>query len=140
MYMYEHIPELIKSGITSFKIEGRMRDIEFLRMVVNSYGDAIDRYIADPLGFNREDGADTRIKPEARFHDRLCLWQAGLAFINRRYEGTGKFYSTGKVFSTPTAEREMKEERVLQVKESLRHAKRERRARRFRKLRCMSTR
>ena len=77
MYMYEHIPELIKSGITSFKIEGRMRDIEFLRMVVNSYGDAIDRYIADPLGFNREDGADTRIKPEARFHDRLCLWQAG---------------------------------------------------------------
>ena len=46
MYMYEHIPELIKSGITSFKIEGRMRDIEFLLMVVNSYGDAIDRYIA----------------------------------------------------------------------------------------------
>lgn len=126
MYMYEHIPELIKSGITSFKIEGRMRDIEFLLMVVNSYGDAIDRYIADPLGFNREDGADTLHKNRKRdFTTAYAFDKPGLAFINRRYEGTGKFYSTGKVFSTPTAEREMKEERVLQVKESLRHAKRE---------------
>lgn len=126
MYMYEHIPELIKSGITSFKIEGRMRDIEFLLMVVNSYGDAIDRYIADPLGFNREDGADTLHKNRKRdFTTAYAFGKPGLAFINRRYEGTGKFYSTGKVFSTPTAEREMKEERVLQVKESLRHAKRE---------------
>lgn len=126
MYMYEHIPELIKSGITSFKIEGRMRDIEFLLMVVNSYGDAIDRYIADPLGFNREDGADTLHNNRKRdFTTAYAFGKPGLAFINRRYEGTGKFYSTGKVFSTPTAEREMKEERVLQVKESLRHAKRE---------------
>ncbi|WP_194540723.1 U32 family peptidase [Paenibacillus sp. FSL W7-1279] len=126
MYMYEHIPELVKSGITSFKIEGRMRDIEFLLMVVNSYGDAIDRYITDPLGFNREDGADTLHKNRKRdFTTAYAFGKPGLAFINRRYEGTGKFYSSGKVFSTPTAEREMKEERVLQVKESLRHAKRE---------------
>lgn len=126
MYMYEHIPELIKSGITSFKIEGRMRDIEFLLMVVNSYGDAIDRYISDPLGFNREEGADTLHYNRKRdFTTAYAFGKPGLAFINRRYEGTGKFYSTGKVFSTPTAEHEMKEERVLQVKESLRHAKRE---------------
>ncbi|MBT2765200.1 U32 family peptidase [Paenibacillus sp. ISL-20] len=126
MYMYEHIPELVKSGITSFKIEGRMRDTEFLLMVVNAYGDAIDRYIADPIGFNREDGADTLHKNRKRdFTTAYAFGKPGLDFINRRYEGTGKFYSTGKVFSTPTAEREMKEERVLQVKESLRHAKRE---------------
>lgn len=127
MYMYESIPELIKSGITSFKIEGRMRDTEFLLMVVNSYGDAIDRYIADPLGYNREAGADTLHKHRKRdFTTAYAFGKPGLGFINRRYEGTGKFYSTGKVFSTPTAERETKEERVLQVKESLRHAKRER--------------
>ncbi|MGG3509162.1 U32 family peptidase [Paenibacillus lautus] len=126
MYMYEHIPELVKSGITSFKIEGRMRDTEFLLMVVNAYGDAIDRYIADPIGFNREAGADTLHKNRKRdFTTAYAFGKPGLDFINRRYEGTGKFYSTGKVFSTPTAEREMKEERVLQVKESLRHAKRE---------------
>jgi U32 family peptidase len=126
MYMYEHIPELVKSGITSFKIEGRMRDTEFLLMVVNAYGDAIDRYIADPIGFNREGGADTLHKNRKRdFTTAYAFGKPGLDFINRRYEGTGKFYSTGKVFSTPTAEREMKEERVLQVKESLRHAKRE---------------
>ncbi len=127
MYMYEHIPELIKSGITSFKIEGRMRDIDFLLMVVNSYGDAIDRYIADPLGYNREEGSDTLHKNRKRdFTTAYAFGKPGLDFINRRYEGTGKFYSTGKVFSTPTAEREMKEERLIQVKESLRYAKRER--------------
>ncbi|MGO4787056.1 peptidase U32 family protein [Paenibacillus sp. 2KB_20] len=126
MYMYEHIPELVKSGITSFKIEGRMRDTEFLLMVVNAYGDAIDRYIADPIGFNREAGADTLHKNRKRdFTTAYAFGKPGLEFINHRYEGTGKFYSTGKVFSTPTAEREMKEERVLQVKESLHQAKRE---------------
>ena len=30
MYMYEHIPELIDAGVVSFKIEGRMRDAEYL--------------------------------------------------------------------------------------------------------------
>lgn len=126
MYMYEHIPELIKSGITSFKIEGRMRDIEFLLMVVNSYGDAIDRYIADPLAYNREEGSDTLYENRKRdFSTAYAFGKPGLDFINRRYEGTGKFYSTGKVFSTPTAEREMKEDRILQVKESLQQAKRD---------------
>ncbi|WP_195573783.1 peptidase U32 family protein [Paenibacillus sp. 1001270B_150601_E10] len=126
MYMYEHIPELIKSGITSFKIEGRMRDIEFLLMVVNSYGDAIDRYIADPLAYNREEGSDTLYENRKRdFSTAYAFGKPGLDFINRRYEGTGKFYSTGKVFSTPTAEREMKEDRILQVKDSLQQAKRD---------------
>ncbi|WP_088548092.1 peptidase U32 family protein [Paenibacillus aquistagni] len=125
MNMYEHIPELIKSGITSFKIEGRMRDTEFLLMVVNAYGEAIDRYLADPLSYNREEGSDTLYENRKRdFTTAYAFGKPGLDFINRRYEGTGKFYSTGKVFSTPTAERELKEERVLQVKESLQQAKR----------------
>ena len=71
MYMYESIPELIKSGITSFKIEGRMRDTEFLLMIVNSYGDAIDRYIADPLGYNREAGRTRCINIASAISRRL---------------------------------------------------------------------
>ncbi|MGM1047900.1 putative protease [Paenibacillus uliginis N3/975] len=126
MYMYEHIPELIKSGIVSFKIEGRMRDEEFLRLLVNSYGDAIDRYIADPIGFNRKQDAEALYENRKRdFSTGYAFDKPGLNYINRRYEGTGKFYSTGKVFSTPTAERELKLDRVEQVRDRLGSAKRE---------------
>lgn len=125
MYMYEHIPELIKSGIVSFKIEGRMRDVEFLRLLVNSYGDAIDRYIADPIGFNRTQDADVLYENRKRdFSTAYAFGKPGLNYINRRYEGTGKFYSTGKVFSTPTAERELKAERVEQIRNRLSSVKR----------------
>ncbi|WP_240927604.1 peptidase U32 family protein [Paenibacillus thiaminolyticus] len=120
MNLYEHIPELIEAGITSFKIEGRMRDAEFLRLLVNSYGDAIDRYIADPVGFERSQDSRKLFENRKRdFSTAYAFGKPGLDYLNTRYEGTGKFYSTGKVFSTPTAEREMKEERIEQVKAAL---------------------
>ncbi|WP_232695819.1 peptidase U32 family protein [Brevibacillus daliensis] len=113
MYMYEHIPELIEAGVTSFKIEGRMRDKEFLVSLINSYGDAIDRYIDDPIGFDRQKDKEYLFDNRKRdFSTGYAFGQPGLDYINRRYEGTGKFYSTGKVFSTPTTEREITEERI----------------------------
>ncbi|MCL6603358.1 MAG: U32 family peptidase [Paenibacillus sp.] len=118
MYMYEHLPELIQSGITSFKIEGRMRDKDFVIMLANSYGDAIDRYIEDPIGFDRTVDSKLLYKNRKRdFSTAYAFGKPGLSNINRRYEGTGKFYSTGKVFSTPTAERELSEERVVELRE-----------------------
>jgi U32 family peptidase len=120
MFMYEHLPELIQSGITSFKIEGRMRDKDFVVMLANSYGDAIDRYIEDPIGFDRMVDSKLLYKNRKRdFSTAYAFGKPGLSNINRRYEGTGKFYSTGKVFSTPTAERELSEERVIQLRERL---------------------
>ncbi|CAH1214020.1 hypothetical protein PAECIP111892_03952 [Paenibacillus auburnensis] len=118
MFMYEHLPELIESGITSFKIEGRMRDKEFMVMLANSYGEAIDRYIDDPVGFDRTVDSKELYKNRKRdFSTAYAFGKPGLSNINRRYEGTGKFYSTGKVFSTPTAERELSEDRVMQLRE-----------------------
>lgn len=120
MYMYEHIPELIQAGICSFKIEGRMRDKEFLTMLVDIYGDAIDRYIDDPVGFDRRQDAGHLYDCRKRdFSTAYAFGKPGLSFINRRYEGTGKFYSTGKVFSTPTAEREMNADRLDEVRRAL---------------------
>jgi putative protease len=120
MFMYEHLPELIESGITSFKIEGRMRDKEFMVMLANSYGDALDRYIDDPLGFDRTvDSKELYTNRKRDFSTAYAFGKPGLSNINRRYEGTGKFYSTGKVFSTPTAERELSEARVMQLRERL---------------------
>ncbi len=43
--VYNYIEELFDSGVTTFKIEGRMRDAEFLLPVINTYGDAIDHLI-----------------------------------------------------------------------------------------------
>ncbi len=51
MCMYRHLPELIQSGVYSFKIEGRMRDAEFISCIVSTYRRAIDRYLADPSGY-----------------------------------------------------------------------------------------
>lgn len=49
--MIEHIPELIRSGVDSFKIEGRMKSIHYVATVVNAYRQAIDAYMKDPFGY-----------------------------------------------------------------------------------------
>jgi putative protease len=42
MCMIEHIPELIAAGVTSFKIEGRMKSAYYAAAVTNAYRHAID--------------------------------------------------------------------------------------------------
>ena len=42
--MIEHIPELIKSGLSSLKIEGRMKSAYYVATVVRAYRKAIDNY------------------------------------------------------------------------------------------------
>jgi len=54
--MLEHIPELIRSGVDSFKIEGRMRSIHYVATVVNAYRQAIDAYLADPENYRTDPG------------------------------------------------------------------------------------
>ncbi len=52
MCMFRHIPDLIQAGVTSFKIEGRMRPPEFVRRLVTTYRREIDAYLADPTGYS----------------------------------------------------------------------------------------
>ena len=40
--MIEHIPELIKAGITTFKVEGRLRDARYVETAGKCYREAID--------------------------------------------------------------------------------------------------
>ncbi|MCL1997933.1 MAG: U32 family peptidase [Turicibacter sp.] len=117
MSMYEHIPELIDCGITSFKIEGRMRDSEYLTTLINLYGDAIDRYIADPLAYDRKIGSATLFENRKRdLTTAYAFGTSGLDYINSRFEGTGKFYSSGKPFSLATEERGITDERLTKIK------------------------
>lgn len=48
LMMLEYIPELIQSGISSLKIEGRMKSAYYVASVVSAYRHAIDAYYANP--------------------------------------------------------------------------------------------
>ena len=49
--MIEHIPELVKAGITSLKIEGRAKSSYYTSVVTNAYRHAVDEYMKNPEGF-----------------------------------------------------------------------------------------
>ena len=75
MCMIEHIPELMESGIASFKIEGRMKSAYYTAVVTNAYRMAMDAYAADPANY-RYDPA----------------WLAELESVSHREYGTGFFF------------------------------------------------
>ena len=45
--MIEHIPELVKAGVSSFKIEGRAKTAYYASVTTNAYRHAIDDYFAE---------------------------------------------------------------------------------------------
>lgn len=75
MCMAEHIPELIRAGISSFKIEGRMKSAYYTAVVTNAYRAAIDGYekLGDAYAFDRR-------------------WLRELESVSHREYGTGYFY------------------------------------------------
>lgn len=46
--MIQYIPELIESGVYSFKIEGRVKTSYYVGSVIKAYREAIDDYLTDP--------------------------------------------------------------------------------------------
>ena len=75
MCMIEHIPELMKSGIASFKVEGRMKSAYYTAVVTNAYRMAIDAYQKDPDAY--------------RFDPR---WLEELESVSHREYGTGFYF------------------------------------------------
>lgn len=75
--MLAHLPQMIRAGIRSLKIEGRMKGIHYAATVVKIYREAIDAYYADPDGYT--------VQP---------YWQQELDKITGRGYGTG-FYLGG---------------------------------------------
>ena len=63
MCMIEHIPELVKAGITSFKIEGRAKSEYYVSVVTNAYRAALDAFKENPTDTFR---VDDWIKDEMR--------------------------------------------------------------------------
>jgi len=58
----EEVPQLIEAGLSSLKIEGRMKSIHYAATVVNTYRQIIDQYYADPENYQ----ADPELLAELR--------------------------------------------------------------------------
>lgn len=79
--MIEYIPQLIKAGIDSFKIEGRRRDAKYIEVTSRCYREAIDSYYNKT--FNLEKAKE---------------WKQELSKVYNRG------FSTGFYFSIPSKE------------------------------------
>lgn len=49
--MIDRIPDLADAGVTSLKIEGRMKSMFYVATVISAYRAAIDEYLADPENY-----------------------------------------------------------------------------------------
>lgn len=89
MCMIDHIPELMRSGIDSFKIEGRMKSAYYAAVVTNSYRMAIDNYAASSQSY-RYDPAWLR-ELESVSHREYCTgyWFDRPADNSQLCSGTG---------------------------------------------------
>jgi len=96
--MIEHIPAMINAGITSLKIEGRMKGINYLATTVKIYREAIDRYYADPDAYQVDEE-----------------WLKELGFINNRGYCTG-FYFNDPEQILPNYERHQKPKHYFAAK------------------------
>lgn len=74
--MIGHIPELLRAGITSFKIEGRVKSAYYAAVVTNAYRMALDAYARDPAHYQADPA-----------------WLRELCSVSHRAYDTGFFFT-----------------------------------------------
>ena len=62
--MIEFIPELIKSGLSSFSIEGRKKDADYIENVVKAYRREIDSFYEDPENYKFDESVMNEIRKD----------------------------------------------------------------------------
>lgn len=80
--MIEHIPEMVSSGIDSFKIEGRMKTALYVATVARTYSLAIDDFLEDPK----------------KYEERIPFYKEEIGKCTYRQ------FTTGFFFNKPTEE------------------------------------
>ncbi|MGL5615631.1 MAG: peptidase U32 family protein [Sarcina sp.] len=77
--MIKHIPEMVQSGVYSFKIEGRMKSEFYVASVVKAYREALDSYWEDPENFEfKQEWMDILLKVSHRpYHTGFFFGKAG---------------------------------------------------------------
>jgi putative protease len=81
--LIEYLPELLASGITSLKIEGRMKSSYYVAVVTRTYRQALDALLADPVNF--------QCNPQ---------WIDELAKVSNRGYTTGFAFAEEKIAAT----------------------------------------
>lgn len=76
--MIGHIPDLVKAGIDSFKIEGRMKTALYVADVARTYRQAIDDYFKSP----------------EQYESRIPYYEAEISKCTYRQFTTGFFYGS----------------------------------------------
>ena len=83
--LIEHLPELIKAGVHSLKIEGRMKSAYYVAAVTRVYRAALDAYRQDPQGYQFDPA-----------------WREELDKISHRPYGTGFLFGNDDPKVHPT--------------------------------------
>lgn len=84
--MIEKIPEMIELGISSFKIEGRMRSIYYIATVVSAYRKVIDAYYENRL-------TKELIQQEKKVLDRVANRESTVQFFDGYYGKDCQYYN-----------------------------------------------
>lgn len=84
--MIEKIPEMIELGISSFKIEGRMRSIYYIATVVSAYRKVIDAYYEKRL-------TKELIQQEKKVLDRVANRESTVQFFDGYYGKDCQYYN-----------------------------------------------
>ncbi|MBQ9735480.1 MAG: U32 family peptidase [Clostridia bacterium] len=82
--MIRHVPELMESGIDSFKIEGRMKSAYYAAVVTNTYRMAMDRYQMGNYAFDE-------------------AWMRELDSVSHREYATGYYFTDSREDANLTA-------------------------------------
>ena len=85
--MIEYIPQLVKSGINSFKIEGRVKNELYVATVIKAYRQAIDAYYADPEGYKFDESLLDELK-------KVSYREYTTGFFNDRPTGDEQVYGS----------------------------------------------
>jgi len=126
--LYLDLEAAATAGISSFKIEGRMRGADYLRRIVSAYAGSLDRLCAargsvagETTPYDPAEGYTELFSNRMRdFTTAFAYSRPGSSMLNTRWEGTGKFYSTGKVFSRAIPEPETGAAEIARVRAVLR--------------------
>ncbi len=110
--MVGHIPDLVKAGIDSFKIEGRMKTALYVATITKAYRQAIDDYYEDPALYEKNiplyeqmvRGCTYRLYSTGFFYGKPDkegqIYDAGTYEKGREYLGTIRKTDNGRVLIT----------------------------------------
>ena len=86
MNMAEYIPDLIDIGVTSLKVEGRMRSLYYLATVIGTYREIIDRYYDNTLDSNTMKILEYRL-------DRVANRETSSHYFTKKADYTDQYYT-----------------------------------------------